>query len=135
MTNPLPPNAVLTFDMIDGTTIDANGNVIPAVPTEIAVLAYLKLNSRRMAKDAPGVDPDALYLTGYAVDPPNLAALAIPNRMQCDMGGTLGTFELEAMANPPYGRGSYGSGLAGIGVLIEGILGTKLEGWFTANKT
>lgn len=125
--------ARLTFSIQSGITIDNDGNRVPKT-TELKVLAYLKRDGRSEREQrTEGIDPLAVYLSGYATEPSDLSVYAIGIEAKCDMGRIVGVFRMSAFQNPPFGRASFDDG-ENIGTKVERKLGTRLEGWFIPNQ-
>ena len=124
-------NTTLTFYLDDGSvTVDPNtGNEIPG-RTAIAVSAFMKVltseTDTKLLQDARVIDPNAIALEGYCVDP-----MFLPDTIHTEaiadisFGNESGKFYV-VMINRPYGR-------SGLGQQIEAEIGTKITGWLVKN--
>ena len=114
-------NTTLTFKVPGAASTDpVTGNKVFA-RSDVVVLAMLnqKPRTERQLERSPGVDQQAVYLEGYAIDPSTLPATVKPNTWaDCIWSGTPGQFYLMLTGKSPFG--------------VELATGEKIRGWFQA---
>jgi hypothetical protein len=113
-------NAYLTFEVASTRSTDpATGNRLKLEPQQVEIQAMLSEEKEPEVGRSPGVDGQAIYLEGRAVNPTELPATIRPNTWaEAIWSGNRGRFYLLLT-----GRSVWG---------VEAATGDKIRGWFVA---
>lgn len=113
-------NTVLLFEVASARTTDPlTGNRPKLEPQQVEIQAMLTEKKDPKVERSPGVDGQAIYLEGYAVNPTELPANIRPNTWaEATWSGYRGQFYLLLTGRSPFG--------------VEAATGDKIRGWFVA---